>query len=278
MIAIDLHTKQKSAESIAHEAGILLRDFVQRPLNLDSKTSSIDLVTEADRQSEALIVSRLREYFPADAIVGEEGGDYAAENDSVNSFRWFIDPLDGTVNFAHRLPHFSISMALVNPNNQPVIGVIYDPMHNECFTAVQGHGAFLNGVRLHVSATEKLAQSLLVTGFSYDTWANPDNNVEQFGDFMVRTQGVRRLGSAALDMAYVAAGRLDGYWEQKLQQWDVMAGVLLVKEAGGKVTDYHGNQTEVFQKRPRVVASNGSIHDEMIEVLRLGKAAPRPQP
>lgn len=259
---------------IAEEAGALLREHFARPRRALNKSSVIDLVTEADKQSEALIVSKLREFFPTHQIVGEEGGAY--EHAGTNGeYRWFVDPLDGTTNFAHGLPIFSVSMALTGPDGKPIVAVVYDPTRRETFTAAKGHGAALNGQSLQVSETESLGASLVISGFPYDKWTTDENNVDNWGNFVVRTQGERRLGSAELDLCYVAAGRADGYWEGKLHQWDMMAGVLIVMEAGGRVTDYQGGTEFYDVKRPFIVATNGLIHDQMLEVIRLGKDAPR---
>lgn len=260
---------------IAEEAGALLREHFARPRRALNKSSVIDLVTEADKQSEALIVGKLREFFPTHQIVGEEGGAYAHEGTN-GDYRWFVDPLDGTTNFAHGLPIFSVSMALTGPDGRTILAVVYDPTRQETFAAAKGHGATLNGEPLQVSATESLGASLVISGFPYDKWTTNENNVDNWGNFVVRTQGERRLGSAALDLCYVAAGRADGYWEGKLHQWDMMAGVLLVLEAGGRVTDNQGGTDFYGVKRPFIVATNGLIHDQMLDVIRLGKDAPRP--
>jgi myo-inositol-1(or 4)-monophosphatase len=275
MTELNLAEMLNQSKVIAAEAGALLREHFARPKKSLQKSTSIDLVTEADRKSEALIVDRLNALFPDHHVVGEEGGDYADGN-AANAYRWYIDPLDGTTNFAHGLPHFAVNMSLVGEDNQLLVGVTHDVMRDESFAAAAGLGATLNDVPLQVSNTPTLAQSIVVTGFPYDKWQDPENNTAQWAWFAVRTQGVRRLGAAALDLAYIAAGRIDGYWEQKLHLWDALAGVLLVREAGGKVTDYLGGQAEIMQTRPRVVATNGRIHDEMLEVLKQGDAAPRP--
>jgi myo-inositol-1(or 4)-monophosphatase len=207
--------------------------------------------------------------------VGEEGGSYSSDG-ATAGYRWFVDPLDGTTNFAHRLPIFSVSLALAGGDGLPLVGVVYDVMRRECFAAAKGRGATLNGQPIHVSDTPTLAVSMMITGFPYDRWTDPENNIEHWGNFVLRAQGERCMGSAALDLAYIAAGRGDGYWESKLHPWDIMAGALLVTEAGGRVTDYLGNPDVFSPKRPKVVASNGHIHDEMLQVLALGKDAPRP--
>lgn len=264
----------QEAVPIAQAAGAILRDHATRPRHADHKAALVDLVTEADRASEAFILQRLQTTFPQHQVVGEEGSNYQPVD--ANGYRWYIDPLDGTTNFAHGLPHFSISMALTNADGWPIVGIVYDPMRDECFAATKGGGATLNGQSVHVSSTERLAGSVVASGFPYDKWTDPENNAAQWGHFVVRSQGVRRMGSAALDLAYVGAGRFDGYWEQKLQRWDVLAGILVVLEAGGTVTDYAGDPSGITVARPRLVASNGLIHAEMLDVLRLGETAPRP--
>jgi myo-inositol-1(or 4)-monophosphatase len=272
---LDLAAALQQTIQIAQSAGALLREHFARPRKALNKSSVIDLVTEADKQSEALIVSHLREIFPAHQIVGEEGGAYAQEGETAD-YRWFVDPLDGTTNFAHGLPIFSVSMALTGSDGKPVLAVVYDPTRDETFAAAKGLGATLNDQAIQVSETESLGAALVISGFPYDKWTTTENNLENWSNFVVRTQGERRLGSAALDLCYVAAGRADGYWEGKLHQWDMMAGALIVTEAGGRVTDYEGGTDLYGLKRPFLVSSNGHIHEEMLEVIRLGKDAPRP--
>ncbi len=257
-----------TAIAIARRAGALLVDG-NGSRAATFKLNETDLVTEYDRRSERLIVAALRQAFPDHAIRAEEG----ALINSGADYEWLIDPLDGTTNFAHGLPIFSISMALLH-HGEPVVGVVYDPSRDECFSAARGEGAYLGRQRLHVSSKRPLSRSLLVTGFPYDLRTNPQNNLAQFGHFAVRARAVRRLGSAALDLAYVAAGWLDGYWEFRLKPWDIAAGVLLVREAGGRVTD-HGDQP-VPVPHTDLLATNGLIHDEMLTVLREGDNAPRP--
>ncbi|MEK7323923.1 MAG: inositol monophosphatase family protein [Chloroflexota bacterium] len=211
-----------TAVSIARRAGAILKEN-NGDRNVDFK-GEIDLVTDYDHRSEALIVSALGEVFPDHALRAEEG----SRANTGADYEWLIDPLDGTTNFAHGLPIFSVSLALLH-HGEPVVGVVYDPSRDECFTAEKGGGAFLNGQRLQVSATPALDVALLVTGFPYDIRTNPHNNLAQFNHFAVRARAVRRLGSAALDLAYVAAGRFDGYWEFRLKPWDIAAGVLMVR-------------------------------------------------
>jgi myo-inositol-1(or 4)-monophosphatase len=218
------------ARVIAKQAGVITRELFYRSVEMSTKSSDIDLVTEADLQSEKFIVEHLRELYPDFGIVGEEGSQFLTDA----PYRWIIDPVDGTTNFAHRVPHYAISIALADSNPYPaLVGVVYDPMRDECFTAVRGQGAFLNGRPIGVSHTSRLGESLLASGFPYTKWTDPDNNADHWSDFVVRTRDVRRLGSASLDIAYVATGRMDGYWEHNLSAWDISAALLVLKEAGG---------------------------------------------
>lgn len=219
-----------------------------------------NLVTEVDQESERLIVRHLLGTFPDHNIIAEEG-EYP-QGDAP--FRWIIDPLDGTTNYAHGFPWFCVSIGLESAG-ELVAGVIYNPMHDELFSATKGGGAFLNGQRLHVSTRAPLQNTLLATGFPYDCASDPANNFGNFIAFQKAARGIRRAGAAALDLAFVAAGRLDGFWELKLKPWDVAAGVLLVREAGGTVTTFDGTEYDVFNHR--IVASNGLIHAEMTAML-----------
>jgi myo-inositol-1(or 4)-monophosphatase len=219
-----------------------------------------NLVTEVDRESERLIVGHLLGSFPDHNIVAEEG-EYPPGD---APFRWIIDPLDGTTNYAHGFPWFCVSIGLESAE-ELVAAVIFNPLQNELFTATKGGGAFLNGHRLYVSTHSPLQNTLLGTGFPYDCASDPANNFDNFIAFQKAARGIRRAGAAALDLAYVAAGRLDGFWELKLKPWDVAAGVLLVREAGGTVTTFDGTDYDVFNHR--ILASNGLIHKEMVAML-----------
>lgn len=243
----------------ARLAGNYQRYRFNSQLDVDMKGDK-DLVTEVDRESERLIVGHIREQFPEHSIVAEEG-EYPP---GTADFRWVIDPVDGTTNYAHGFPWFCSSIGLLQ-GDELVAGVIYNPVYDELFTASKGGGAFLNGCRLHVSGRAPLKSSLLGTGFPYDCATDPANNFAGFIAFQKAARGIRRAGAAALDLAYVAAGRLDGFWELKLKPWDVAAGTLLVREAGGVVTGFDGTPYDVFTNR--IVASNGLIHDEMIAML-----------
>ncbi|MBI3927064.1 MAG: inositol monophosphatase [Armatimonadetes bacterium] len=253
-----------NAIEIARTAGALLRQGVRESKQIVHKTSEVDLVTQYDRQSEALIISHIREQFPEDGIVAEEGG----ARDGRRT--WYIDPLDGTNNFAHGFPHFAVSMALY-ADRQPLVAVTYDPLKDECFSAARGEGCYLScgeaTERLQVTTRSRLVECLLATGFSYDRHTSEEDNVAQLKAFLKKVQCVRRAGSASLDLAYVAAGRLDGFWEFKLGPWDVAAGVLLVREAGGTVTGMDGGPLELGS-RVSIVANNGVIHEEMLQTLR----------
>lgn len=250
------------AVNLAYRAGALVRAGMANERTVEAKGRA-DLVTDIDRASEQLIVSAIRAAFPDHAIMAEEGsGDARA-----GTFTWLVDPLDGTTNYAHGYPVSSVSIALVH-NGQPALGVVYDPWRDELFTAERGGGAFCNGRRLRVSATPNLAVALLSTGFPYDRFERPDNNLAEFARLVLRIQGVRRSGSAALDLCYVAAGRSDGHWELGLHAWDVAAGALLVTEAGGRLSDWQGRPWQV--DNDRLAATNGVIHTELIDVLNDG--------
>jgi len=248
------------AESLARSAGEVLRQGIGRAEQVRSKSAAIDLVTEYDHKSEEVILRAIRESFPGHAILAEESG--ASPGDE---YCWLVDPLDGTTNFAHAIPFFSVSIALLH-HGRLLTGVVNDPMRDELFSAQAGQGASLNGRSIEVSDTAELDISLLVTGFPYDIWTAQENNLDHFAAFSLRTQGVRRLGSAALDLAYVAAGRLDGFWELKLNPWDVAAGALLVQEAGGRVTNVHGGLD--FLSDTSILAANPALHHLMLQILQ----------
>lgn len=253
--------------AIARAAGeIILRHFAA-PIPTSVKGTRSDIVTAADTEAEACIVAALRARFPDHHIVGEEGGGQGAPA-ATAPYHWFVDPIDGTVNFAAKLPHFCTSIALATPDRQPLLGVVYDPNRRELFTAVKGRGAALNGRPIAVTQTAGLNDAVVSTGFPYDKHTNPDNNLKEWTAFLQHIRGERRLGSAALDLCYVAAGRLDGYWEKDLKTWDVMAGLLIAREAGGTVTDYQGDPKPQRLDRGRYVASNGQIHAAMLAVLQ----------
>ena len=255
------------AAIIAREAGALLRDFFQRGVKTEYK-GDVDIVTVADRTSEKLIRERLSAAFPTHGVFGEEGTRERIDAE----FRWYVDPLDGTTNFAHGFPQFCVSMGLeqrpaglaANADGTLVAAVIYDPLRDELFTAERGRGAWLNGQPLRVSTAPELAESLMATGFpSRKRHENP--NIYFYQEFTLRSHGVRRAGSAALDLAYVAAGRLDAFWEFNLNPWDTAAGILLVLEAGGQVTGFSGQHFLLDSRE--ILASNGIIHAEMVTLF-----------
>jgi myo-inositol-1(or 4)-monophosphatase len=251
---------RKFAVVLAEEAGIFLKDRISDKHVIDYK-GEINIVTEADRMSETLITKKIHHEYPHHDILTEE-------SEGINNgseYRWIIDPLDGTTNYAHGYPVFCVSIAL-EVNGIVCLGVIYNPMLNEMFVALKGGGAFLNDRKISVSKTVDLSRSLLATGFPYDIRDDENNNMNYFSRMAKRAQAIRRAGSAALDMAYVATGRFDGFWELKLSPWDTAAGLLLVTEAGGVVTDLFGGTYHL--KSPHVLASNGKIHDDMIEVFK----------
>ena len=257
----DLESRLAFASDLARRAGALLNEGFGRVQDVDRK-GAIDLITECDLRSEELLVEAIRETYPDDAILAEEQGE-VGEGES----QWLIDPLDGTTNFAHGLPIFTVSIAWAL-DLRPKLGVVYDPMRDELFHALQDGGAWLNSRRLEVSKEGKLDDSLLVTGFPYDVRTNPENNLDHYAAFALRTRGVRRLGAASLDIAYVAAGRFDGYWEMRLWPWDWAAGMLLVQEAGGLISRTDVGD-DVFAQPTSMLASNGLIHEAMMVVLRV---------
>ncbi len=272
------------AMEIAREAGAILREEAKHPAQISYKRE-VDIVTQADKRSEKLIVERLTKYFPTHSIAAEEG----TGHESTSEFRWHVDPLDGTTNFAHGYPCFCVSIALAQqnshapgaaevPRDSVLCAVVYDPMHEELFAAARGEGATLNGAKIHVSHNATLSTSLLCTGFPvHERHASP--NIHYYSDFTMRSHGVRRDGSAALDLANVACGRFDGFWEFGLKKWDTAAGVLLVQEAGGQVSDFTGRPYELGG--PVILATNKLIHEEMrsvaneIAVLYPGPTLPR---
>lgn len=248
------------ARKASQEAGRILNSRLGQ-INRVIKKGVIDLVTEADLQSEKTIIDIIARHFPRDRIIAEEGGESGHLQERV----WLIDPLDGTTNFTHNFPFFAVSIAL-EVERELVLGMVFNPSTNECFEAVKGMGSSLNGNPIRVSQTEKLGDALLATGFPYDIHENPEIVLERFKRMVVNAQGIRRPGSAAIDLCYVAAGRFDGFWEEGLKPWDTAAGILIVKEAGGRVSTYDGKSCSPFSKN--IVASNSLIHNEMTPLLR----------
>lgn len=248
------------AEGAARTAGALLRRAYYQPRQVQDKGIN-DLVTESDRASERLITNMLHTTFPDHNIGGEEG----TRLRSSGTLTWWIDPLDGTYNFVHGVPRFSVSIACVDPNNDVLVGVVYDPMFDECFCAVRGGGATCNGEPITVSLASALRDALAASGFPADLRIS-NNNTAEWAAFVPRCQGMCRMGSAALDLCYVACGRFDLYWEYGLATWDMAAGVLIAREAGGQVTDYAGQPFDVI-RRGGLLSSNGKLHAEAISVL-----------
>jgi myo-inositol-1(or 4)-monophosphatase len=247
-------------KSWALQAGEILRAGIGQEHSIHHK-GIVNLVTEMDRRSEDFLVSEIRRHYPDHRIIAEESGLLAG----LDSHSWYIDPLDGTTNYAHALPIFCVSIAYAE-YDELKLGVIYDPMQDELFYAEKGQGAWLNDEPLHVSGVSELLQSLLVTGFPYDLMDTPRNNLENFVRLTRLSQGVRRLGSAAIDLCYVAAGRLDGYWEVQLSPWDMAAGALIVREAGGVVTSMEGDQS-LLHSPYSVVAGNPQIQPQLLKLV-----------
>jgi len=249
----------ETAVEIAREAGALLANYFERRVPFELK-GDFDLVTEADRASERLVVERLRTHFPSHGIVAEEGGGH----ESSSEFRWYVDPLDGTTNFAHGFPLFNVTLGLER-GGELIAGVVYDPIHGEMFSAERGSGAWLNNRRIRVSQAKRLADSLASTGFPSKK-RHQNVNIHFYHQMAMASHGVRRTGSAAIDLAYVASGRLDAFWEFGLNPWDMAAGILLVTEAGGRISDMNGAIHAIPASR-HILADNANIHDEVLELF-----------
>lgn len=250
----------ETAEVAARKAGQYIMASMSNLGQVDEKGRA-DLVTSVDRGSEEIIIGEIRKKYPGHAILAEESG----ENSSSGDIRWVIDPIDGTTNFVHGYPFFCISIAVQN-EEKTVAALVFDPFHDEMFSAMQGRGARLNQTPISVSQTAELSASLLATGFPYRSGEQWQHSMALFRDFYARTHGVRRDGAAALDLCYVAAGRFDGFWEYELNPWDVAAGILIVQEAGGTTTDFQGRPSTIFDRQ--ILATNGKIHREMLEVIQ----------
>jgi len=252
MKQLSLNKAKQVAVEAAHKAGyILLESLKNKELQIRHK-SLVDLVTEADTASEKLIIEIIKQTFPSHNIISEEYG----KEDKGSSYTWLIDPLDGTTNYAHGISHFSVSIAL-QKENDVIVGVVYDPCKNWLFSAVKSHGAYLNNNPITVSDTNELINALLATGFPYKS---RESVLPMFNELIPRVRGIRRTGSAALDLCYVASGKFDGYWEFMMKPWDIYAGLLILKEAGGKVSYFNARQ----ESRINIVASNGKIHEELL--------------
>ncbi len=244
----------------AEAAGTVLLDYAKSGFRIDYK-AAINLVTDADRQAEDSIVRTILLAHPSHRILAEERGQDGAAD---SPYRWIIDPLDGTTNFAHGFPFYSVSIGL-EYNGECIVGVVLDPIRRELFTGIAGEGSYLNGERLRVSRINSLEQSLLVTGFAYNIRETADNNLDHFSRISLRAQAVRRTGSAALDLCYVASGRFDGYWEVKLSPWDMAAGIVIVREAGGLVSGFNRKSFSLYGLE--LVATNGHIHDQLLDAI-----------
>jgi myo-inositol-1(or 4)-monophosphatase len=267
-------------ETVAREAvaaaGAQLRLAAGRARHVELK-GAVDLVTATDREVEALIIAHLHAAFPDHLIIAEESTGTSAQRPPAGAHAWYIDPLDGTTNFAHGLPHFAVSLALAR-GDEMLLGIVQDPLRQETFVARRGAGATLNGRAIRTSATKDLGSALLATGFPYDRREHANFYLSFVADFVRRSRDVRRIGSAALDLCYVACGRFDAFWEWHLKPWDTAAGTLIVSEAGGTVSDFRGAAFDAFGTQ--TLASNGRIHAALVEALvpRLGAGAPAEHP
>jgi len=255
-----------ASEEAARKAGRLLKENINKSDEIYYK-GAVDLVTPFDTKAQRTIFDHLSSFFPDHDYLAEEG---LSQNKGAE-MRWIIDPLDGTTNYAHHYPVFTISIALER-KSEIVLGLVYDPMREEMFSALKGKGAFLNGKKISVSDIDELDKSLLATGFPYDVRISHKNNILHFNNFIIRAQGIRRCGSAAMDLCYVACGRYDGFWELKLKPWDTAAGVLIVREAGGQVSDFRGGEFSISGSE--ILATNGSIHQQMADILELKEFRP----
>ncbi|MBI4410933.1 MAG: inositol monophosphatase [Deltaproteobacteria bacterium] len=253
----------KLACEVAKESGRIQRSNLGKIRHIEYK-GEINLVTEVDRACEKRVIERIQRIYPDHDILAEEGGGKRTSSE----YKWIIDPLDGTTNYAHGYPLFCTSIALEH-KGEIVLGVVYEPNHDELFAAEKGKGSFLNGKRIHVSPEEKIGRGMLATGFAYDIKKNNRSTLDHFKNMLLSAQAVRRDGVAAVDLCYVACGRYDGFWEINLFPWDVGAGYLIVKEAGGEVTDFAGKEFSVYAKE--ILATNGLIHDQMTKVLTCKK-------
>lgn len=251
----------EAAREAAQKAGRMLRENIDEFSEIFFK-GAVDLVTNFDNQSQRIIFQHLSTCFPDHDFLAEEG----LSKEKGAAFRWIIDPLDGTTNYVHSFPVFCVSIALEG-KGEIVLGVVYDPMRDEMFSAVKGGGAFLNGKKIKVSSVDDLDKSLVATGFPYDIRVSDVNNIVHFNNFLPRAQDIRRCGSAAMDLCYVACGRFDGFWELKLMSWDTAAGALIAQEAGGRISDFKNHEFSIFGSE--ILATNGLIHQQMVDVLQI---------
>jgi myo-inositol-1(or 4)-monophosphatase len=258
----EYHSLTCIAIQAARRGGAILLDYAKKGFEIYKKEQAINLVTEADIRSEEAVIQTIQRTFPQHQILSEEQG---LQDIPTHPIKWIIDPLDGTTNFAHGFPMYNVSIG-VEYEGTCVLGVVYDPTRDELFLGQQGKGATLNGTPISVSATPQLNEALLVTGFAYDVHTATDNNLKEFCAFTVRARGMRRTGTAAIDLCYIASGRFDGFWELQLKPWDTAAGKVILEEAGGKVTNYTGAPYSIYGDT--LIATNGHIHQEMIGVLR----------
>ncbi|MEJ2617777.1 MAG: inositol monophosphatase family protein [Ignavibacteriaceae bacterium] len=246
--------------NISKEAGEIVREGFGKKLKIEYKSNETNLVTEIDKASEKHILDFIKKKYPAHNILAEESG----EKKSGSEYLWVVDPLDGTTNFAHGLPIFSVSIGL-QKNGKTIIGVVYDVMQDITYFAEEGSGAYANTERIKVSLNEKINHSVLVTGFPYNISENPENALEIFSALTRKARAIRRLGSAAIDLCYVARGVFDGFWELFLHPWDICAGMLIVEEAGGFITDFNGKAIDIYTKR--ILASNKVIHSKLMDII-----------
>ncbi len=260
-----MHETQKLldiAKHVAYEAGKIHLKYFGKEKDIFQKSNEFDLVTNVDKMSEDKIISILSENFPDHSVLGEESGKHEAQD---SDYIWVIDPIDGTTNYTHNFPHFAVSIGLVF-KNEYILGVVYDSFKDELFSAINGKGAFLNDKPIQVSSTDNLKQSLLATGFPYIKTGLGQENLKYFTKFLFEAQAIRRPGSAALDLCYVACGRLDGFWELGLSPWDTAAGICIIREAGGKVTNFDSEGFDMYNKT--VLASNGKIQDKIMNIIK----------
>ncbi len=264
---MDLQPILTHVTDIARETGAMLREAFEGPLKIDQKSGHFDIVTEADKNAEKLIVAALEKAYPDHHIVGEEGGSMGAPIEEAD-YRWYLDPIDGTTNFAGGIPHFCTSIAMADKHDRPLVGVVYMPYYDEMFTAARGLGATFNGEPMQVSENEDMITGVLVTSFNYkQTNPGEPNSFDEVRAFLAKARAVRYFGSAALDLCWVAAGRIEGFWEWGINPWDCQAGVLIVTEAGGTCSDFSGADTDKLYLGDEVMASNGKVHEGMVQTL-----------